>query len=490
LCAIEPDATIAQLLENPAAVESDEGRARLQRAAAVLMSALQEKGRHRLRDWIERTWNSLNGAATLTTTQDLEDAQSYFARLSEIEAGGDIDDIARLEGQLDRLFATPRADETARVDVMTIHKAKGLEFDTVILPMLHRGVRRESTSLLRWTRIAGTHGGIVLAPMKAQGADHGPTYDWIGLLEEQRSQHERGRLLYVAATRAKRELHLLGAADVKEGAGDPELRRPRRGSMLAMLWSEVIPQYLTALQSRMQLPLSFADSGPALLLRRLPLGWQPEIAENAPQSRETLDFISPPPFDWVSETSRHIGTLVHRELDRMSRRGDPLAGVLSLQRAQGRLAIELAELGVPADRCNAAVARVIEAIESTLADTRGRWLMGLEEPLTAVESELSLSGVIDARIVNIVIDRTFIAADGTRWIVDFKTSSHEGGGLEQFLDAEVERYRLQLSRYTHLMRALNPAEQVKAALYFPLLQAWREVSDSGTRGAVLPIPKP
>jgi len=476
LCYSSPDATIAQLLENGCAeVTAEEGRIRLQRTSAVLRAALAEKGRHRLRDWVERTWNSLNGAATLTTPQDLEDAQSYFARLSDIEQGGDIEDVARLEAKLDKLFATPRADEAARVDVMTIHKAKGLEFDAVILPTLHRGVRREAASLLRWTRIAGANGGIVLAPMKAQGAEHGPTYDWIGLLEEQRSQHERGRLLYVAATRAKRELHLLGAADVKEGGGDPELKRPRRGSMLAMLWSEVMPQYQTALLSRKQLPLRFTDSGPTLLLRRLPLDWQPQVSDDPRPSRDPPVFINPPPFDWVSETSRHIGTLVHRELDRMSRRGDPHAAMSLLHRSQRRLGIELAELGVPGDRCDAAVLRVIRAIESTLADPRGRWLMGLEEPLTAIESELSLSGIVDTRIVSIVIDRTFVAADGTRWIVDFKTSSHEGGGLERFLDEEVERYRPQLSRYTQLMRALNPGESVQAALYFPLLQAWREV---------------
>jgi ATP-dependent exoDNAse (exonuclease V) beta subunit len=148
------------------------------------------------------------------------------------------------------------------------------------------------------------------------------------------------------------------------------------------------------------------------------------------------------------------------------------------------LSIELAELGVPADRCVAAVARVIEAIESTLADQRGRWLMGLTEPLTAVESELSLSGIADGRIVNVVIDRTFVAADGTRWIVDFKTSVHAGGGLDRFLDEEVERYRAQLTRYTQLLREMHPREKVKAALYFPLLRAWREVSVGDTQPTV------
>jgi ATP-dependent exoDNAse (exonuclease V) beta subunit len=86
-----------------------------------------------------------------------------------------------------------------------------------------------------------------------------------------------------------------------------------------------------------------------------------------------------------------------------------------------------------------------------------------------------LSGYIDGEVRNIIIDRTFKGEDGTRWIVDFKTSSHEGGGLEEFLAREVERYRPQLHRYAQLMRGYRPNEPIKAALYFPLLKAWREV---------------
>jgi len=90
-------------------------------------------------------------------------------------------------------------------------------------------------------------------------------------------------------------------------------------------------------------------------------------------------------------------------------------------------------------------------------------------------SELALSGVIDGSIVNGVIDRTFVTQEGVRWIVDFKTSTHAGGGREEFLSNEVERYRKQLQRYAALMRALRPGGSIKAALYFPLLAAWREL---------------
>jgi ATP-dependent exoDNAse (exonuclease V) beta subunit len=453
---------------------SDEGRKRLARVHSILQSALAQRGRLSLRDWVERTWNALGGPATLHRPQDLDDADAYLRRLDNIEIAGDLEDAARLEEQLDRLFARPRPENRARVEVMTIHKSKGLEYDVVILPALDRLLRGESRELMRWTRIPGREGGIVFAPIKAAGADSDPMYRWIELLERERSARERGRLLYVAATRAKRVLHLLGRVRVKETEQGAELREPLNGSMLRLLWPEVKAHFESSVQTKPQQDLFASAPTPSLRVRRLPLQWQrPAPDASVTAKAVTLsDLEAQIEFDWASQTARHIGTLVHRELDRLVRAGVERA-VPSPNRA--RLCAELAELGVPPDRCEAAAERVIAAMAQTLADERGRWLLGLSSSLSEAESELALSGVFDGEIVSGVIDRTFVDEQGVRWIVDFKTGSHEGGGLEQFLAAEVRRYRDQLQRYARLMKLFRPDQPVRAALYFPLMKQWREV---------------
>ena len=357
---------------------------------------------------------------------------------------------------------------------MTIHAAKGLEFDTVILPGLHRWTRPEDRELLRWTRIVGPQGGMVLAPIKAEGGQPDSIYRWIELLERQRVLRERARLLYVAVTRAKRELHLLGNVEATSREGELALREPRKGSMLRLLWQAVQPEFEAAAPSAEPPPSRLP--APAQKLRRLPVDWKLPAAPPplSAESEPVIEIAPPVPFDWVTQTSRHVGTLVHRELDRMSRRvGAPSSALLAAMRP--RLAAELAELGVPMDRCEAACERVIVAIQQILADPRGRWLMGLEARLGETQSELALSGVVNGRVVSGVIDRTFRDERGTRWVVDFKTSSHEGGGLEAFLDAEALRYRPQLQRYSQLMKLFRPQEEIRAALYFPLLRAWKEV---------------
>lgn len=452
---------------------SPDGRARLVKVVHVLREALQERGRWPLRSWVERTWNALGGPATLLRADDLDDAQAYFARLDAIEISGDLEDVARLEDQLQRLFAAGQAHAEAQVEIMTIHAAKGLEFETVILPGLHKRMRVEDRELLRWTRIAGPDGGIVLAPVKAEGSDADPVYRWIELLERQRILRERARLLYVAATRTKRRLHLLGNVPgvTREGVTTP--RDPLRGSMLHMLWNAVAGDFERAAPETPQ-----EAAGPRITpqkIRRLPLDWSPPVLPALEPTVEPLEVVQDQPvFDWVSQTSRHIGTLVHRELDRWARAGQP--GFSADPAYRARLTLELTELGVPPDRVAAACERVVAALERTLEDPRGRWLLGLTGDTEDASSELALSGVIGERIIEGVIDRTFVDSEGTRWIVDFKTSTHEGGGLEGFLDEEVERYRPQLASYAHLMRLYSPERSIRVALYFPLMRQWREVA--------------
>ena len=131
----------------------------------------------------------------------------------------------------------------------------------------------------------------------------------------------------------------------------------------------------------------------------------------------------------------------------------------------------LALHGVPDERLDDASARVMAALIAVHGDQRGRWI--LQKGYRDDFREHALSGLWDGDVVRVVFDRSFIDEKGVRWIIDYKTSHHEGGNLESFLDQEVERYRPQLHRYAHFARQLGP-EPVRAGLYFPLMRAWRE----------------
>jgi hypothetical protein len=213
---------------------------------------------------------------------------------------------------------------------------------------------------------------------------------------------------------------------------------------------------------------------PPVLLSRLPLEWTPPCPEtgvpiSAPA--KVADDAGAPPFDWVRETARHIGTVAHRALAQIAHEGLDAWPVDRIAALGPRLRTELAGEGVDAAELPGAVAQVGAALSGVLADSRGRWFFDARHADS--RSEYALTGLRGGTLVHVVVDRTFVAADGTRWIVDFKLSRHEGAGLDAFLDSERERYRQQLEDYAQVMRGID-ARPIRLGLYFPLLRGWRE----------------
>jgi ATP-dependent exoDNAse (exonuclease V) beta subunit len=353
----------------------------------------------------------------------------------------------------------------------------------VIVPGLERVGRSDSPPLLRWLKVPGQGGHrLIVAPISATGAEErNPLHAWLGRVEREKLLQEKRRLLYVAATRAERSLHLLGscALETDDATGEVRVRAPQESCALGLLWP--VTEVRQAFEARLAEAGSIEGEAGLQIPRdpivlRVPDGWRVPPVPEAPAItvRAVVHSVAVPTveFDWATETARHVGTVVHRELQRLARDGGTLPqGGEAARTLLRRYVAELAELGVPRDRRTAAAERVLDAVRRTLEDTRGRWL--LHEAHRDAQSELALTGRVGADVVSVVIDRTFVDAAGVRWIVDYKTSSHEGAGLDAFLDNERERYRPQLERYASLVRALGP-EPIRLGLYFPVLSGWRE----------------
>jgi RecB family exonuclease len=177
----------------------------------------------------------------------------------------------------------------------------------------------------------------------------------------------------------------------------------------------------------------------------------------------TQDVAPRPEFSWVGPAARAAGTVVHGELERLT--GESLEQIHFASR-RPRYASQLRQLGVlptEADRLSAVIATRFSELTS---DPVLQWL--LSSAHAEANSELRLSGLVEGTLRSVIIDRTFVDADGLRWVIDYKTSTHAGGGLEDFLDAELKRYQSQLELYCTLAGRLGP-QPVRAALYFPWL---------------------
>src|SRR3546814_4587033 len=124
--------------------------------------------------------------------RDLVDAQQFFAKLEALARGPGLDDLDALDLALRNLKATADPLADARLSLMTIHKSKGLEFDTVIVPGLGRTTRSDTPPPIIYSRRSADDGDaqLVLAPFHARGDDAGTTYDFIRQLEADKQRYE------------------------------------------------------------------------------------------------------------------------------------------------------------------------------------------------------------------------------------------------------------------------------------------------------------
>jgi ATP-dependent helicase/nuclease subunit A len=120
------------------------------------------------------------------------------------------------------------------VRVLSIHKAKGLEFPVVILAGLQRGTDRRSSSVLVQHDWSSGIVGVRVGDFQTLGGLY------MGAKLEERQRAEQIRLLYVAMTRAKRKVVL--------SAGLPKSKGRAADSLLALL-SRALGQDLFEAQS-------------------------------------------------------------------------------------------------------------------------------------------------------------------------------------------------------------------------------------------------
>lgn len=479
------------LLRERLSLLSEDGQQRARRVHAVLEEAF--RGKHRqvsLARWIERCWETLGGRACIDRS-GFENVRTFFAMLEDLgpEAAGLEERIADLCAQPD-----PLAKEQCGVQLMTIHKAKGLGFDVVIVPGLERVTRPDQQPLLRWlerTRLVGEseqeEREFVVAPIGRNGKAGG-IYEWIGDQQIRREDDEARRLLYVATTRARSELHLLGTATVKK---DTQALTPGSSrSLLGIAWPALAADFERAHQERestaaatpQQTELAFPPPNWTIPLRRLPADWDPPLNAAAPEVQEqNFESIERPRG---SLAVRAFGTVVHALLEDLTR----LPGIDAASVSQAvfdqvsgwrpRALAMLRSAGLPRAEAEPQSAEVVRTLLAVLRDARGRWILGAR---AGAQSEISWSTWAASEGGEVVRtlrgDRIFRAGatpcspeETHLWIVDYKTARHGASGLDAFLEGEKGKYLQQLEAYAAILRKVHGANQpIRLALYYPLL---------------------
>lgn len=441
---------------------SPEGQIRLKRFLSVMKIKIAERERYTLRAWIESTWLLLGGPACIEHASDLEDANTYFKLISTLEQSGSLD-IDSLDDYVKQLYAAPNNQADDKLQIMTIHNAKGLEFDTVILPHLERKSSNDDKQLLLWmerTR-ADESSSLILAPVHAIGHDTDSIYEYIKRENAVKNDYERSRLLYVAVTRAKKYLDLFFTLknDKKTNAS----------SLLEKLWP-TIQHKITVTENTQAISAEETAIYTPLTLKRLSVEWQnpvkeDRLAETIAYHQKKFGFLLP------DNTPRHTGTLVHQVLQQMSHFGIGWWQDQSIYNKSSYLKTHLIRLGAEKNQIDNIIKNINQFIENTLQDPRGRWILMQHRE---AQSEYRLTVRIDTAPKQFIIDRTFVDENNIRWIIDYKTTIQDSqDDLQKFLKLEQAKYQQQMWYYFQAIREIDP-RPIRMGLYFPAIPAWHE----------------
>jgi ATP-dependent helicase/nuclease subunit A len=488
-----------------------QSRERARRTLNVMDAALQHTGAASLADRVERTWRSLGGDACCTALE-CENVAQFLRVLDAMEAEGEAITAASLDRRLQRLYALPSHAVDA-VDVMTIHKAKGLEWDVVFVPGMHRRSAADRWPFLDWLELPtyapdGTR-DVLLAPLPPKGDDAGALNQYIRATRTRRGNAELKRVFYVAATRAKTLLYLSAWPESKKDGTASVIN----GTLLKAAWpaaNAYMPQLVAAPTTSLldsladeidtiadQEPLALAAAAEAEPPREHPklqrlLASVDPLAElhNVPPVPRATRAPQPPRFERPEGTfgARAVGNAIHAFVERLAneiaaraRAGiatDSAMSALSAELPSWSRAIHasLRSGGLPLDVVERAAVTVLDALKTMLASGTGRWIL---EPHRMASTEAAWrSGSLEDN-VRVRLDRSFFAGslpmqpgNDTLWIVDFKTGNRTGNADQQdkFLEEERTKYEGQLRAYAEVrLRSLPAGSPVMLALFYPLM---------------------
>ncbi len=497
---------------------SDYAKQRILVLLPILQSAITQKGKKPFIKWLSGCFRAVGGLLQIDMQSELQDIDTCIEMISRYENAGEIIDRQGLKQALDGLYATTNPQADNQIQIMTIHKSKGLEFDRVILPRLDARAGGDDSALLKWTEVIDEKGQShnLLAISKQTGRENDPIYRYIGYLDKQKEFYESQRVLYVACTRAKSELYLFANVVTvtkksrTSGESNEPFKKPVAGSFLNLLWDgikknlttidkingktstknsdSIVPIPIAQLSEKDIASIDGLESTEAQLNYIFPTR---KIKQCNIESIKKIDFEivlvpeKPTSFKIKSIASEKtgmesesnwsasiVGTLLHRQLEWISKQGDRTLVLTQEWKLMVRAQLIDAGISLHDEKLEHHVDIIFRGVRNILTDEFGQLVLRHHDE---EDSELVLHRRLsNGEFLTRVIDRTFVF-ENSRWIIDYKSSEpQENELLEIFLRREVRAYKQQIQEYVSLFKNMEQLKTI-AGLYFPLIQHFEKI---------------
>ena len=374
-----------------------------------------------------------------------------------------------MEQDLSRLSALPPGEGADAVNVMTVHKAKGLQFPVVILVDISK---KETSSA------ANRPAHLYSWRYHLHGFRVGPYGDLaLAWLEEEHKEHSRCeevRVLYVALTRAQEKLLVVGNEQserrtIAEMFGQSGFFPPQ-GAYPAVLGAE---KELRVSYVPYQKPEEFIYTyRPAVVEARQDkelATWRQDVAARRAEYeslRTAAGALAPSALaeeELADPAAAQLGTLVHAALAQGWTEQKPPSICLQTAVRETGLGSQAAQAaGMLQTFCDSPLYQTLKAMQ----------VLGVEMPFSQHTSLGVVSGVIDLLAQD---------AKGDIWVFDFKTDRTDNPVQS------AQKYRSQLQAYACAARHIYPQARVRTAAVFVRAAQQVELEPSGPSGEISKI---
>jgi len=433
----------------------------------IIRESFQTSNSRSLRDRVEEIWFQMGGLALIKSSNQLKNIRYYLDIIEEIESDSNMKDVSRIEDILDYYRVSNMSDNDTRVKVMTIHKAKGLEFDHVIIPFLARKPQHNDKTLINWIDYKTDKNDLIISPIATDGEDL--LYNYINDYIKDANENETLRLIYVGFTRACKSLDIIGNVKLIEDNDNRVIKVPSKQSFLYKLW----PAFNESFERNKNLnkPIQNQKKEEQYIkpvLKRIKSDYC--IKEQYPWCDENLFSKQDLPisendieFSWATENAKHSGSIIHRWLHVFSleKRIIPIAKIKHYKSINNKL---IKSYFIDKEQIPDVIKRIDSTLSNVIQDKKNHWIF-----LGDGYSEIPLTGIYQGRVESIIIDRVNIDENGNHWVIDYKTGSHDGSDTEGFIENEIIRYKPQLEKYEYMYKVYS-GQVPKLALYYPNLK--------------------
>ena len=471
LANLHREQSILQTLLDPATKESltADSAHRIELLASVLEQAVINRDRVPLNRLLRQAFVRLGGEQLLKSAFEADSVERFFDLVYQLEFSGELIDMDKFEEQVEKTFISdsPEPGDDNPVQIMTIHKSKGLEFDHVFLPGLDRRPRVEDRKLLLWHERLNVEGQrkLFLAALAGAGESSNPMYELLRFEKSVKAKLENTRLMYIGVTRAIKSVHLSAALEMR----DDVMAEPESRTLLATIWGALQQQELietVATQTTVSSGQSLLDDlqQPTTLFRlphaNLPAAVEPNLVAQE-TSEPASDAEQDSPVGGEPALQAQVGNIIHEVLQRYVTNKALLdSKMLSKQKQRWRR--DLLACGFEDDAIEQALVFIEASVLTTTSNTDLQWVF--DNAHSQSSTELAMQTLSAGRLNNHILDRSFIDKQGYRWIIDYKSALKPAAlSQQQFKDRQTDLHSAQLCRYRKLFAAESNAG-IKTAL--------------------------